>query len=182
MGVARGESALRLRVARIVLYREQQFWHCFLEPSTKEMCLAYREERRADPRAWAEPHRDFDMLDPDVGLARPSPEDAAELPLPRETRIEQEGAVYQPDHGADVLAEIGQRLSGIREGARIVAGHFERTPGVIDRSPSVRGAIIASAIKHQPKAALRGPGKRRSVIRVARDRLLHQPQSLGDLS
>ena len=48
------------------------------------------------------------------------------------------------DHGADVLAEIGQREGGIRQDARVVAGHFQGSPGEIGALPTVRLRIFCS--------------------------------------
>ena len=72
MRVAGGEIAIRLRVAWILLDREEQLRHCLIEAPAEEMRGAYYEERRADAGAGTEAQRGFDMLDRDVGLARPS--------------------------------------------------------------------------------------------------------------
>jgi hypothetical protein len=64
---------------------------------------------------------------------------------------------------------------------RIVAGHFEGSPGEIDALPTVRRRIVAPVVKQLPNTAGRRPGERRAVIWVARDRLLEQTQRLGDL-
>ena len=50
------------------------------------------------------------------------------------------------DHRADVLAEIAQREGGIRQDARIVAGHFQGAPGEIGALPAVRLRIFAPAV------------------------------------
>jgi hypothetical protein len=71
MGAAGGENAIRLREARIVLDREEQFRHGLVEAPAVEMRLAYYRERRADAGARAEAQRGFDMLDRDVRLTRP---------------------------------------------------------------------------------------------------------------
>ena len=70
-------------------------------------------------------------------------------------------------------------MGGIREDARVVAGHFQGPPGEIDALPTVRLRIFAPAVKKQPIAADRRPGECRPVMRIARDRLLHQTQRLG---
>jgi hypothetical protein len=44
------------------------------------MARAYYKTRRADAGAWTEAQRSFKMLDRDVGLARPQPEEAANVP------------------------------------------------------------------------------------------------------
>src|SRR6266853_94700 len=104
------------------------------------------------------------MVDCDVGLARPYPEDTADEPAVGEIRVECQSAVDQRHHGADVLAERGQRISGIRQDARIVAGHFQGSPGEICALPSVRLSIFTPIVDNQPRAAEGGPGERGSGV------------------
>lgn len=59
-------------------------------------------------------------------------EDAADVPAAGEIRVERQGAVDQRHHRTDILAKIGQRLDGIHQNARVVAGHFEGSPREID--------------------------------------------------
>ena len=54
------------------------------------------------------------------------------MPAAREIRVEREGTIDQCHHGADILAKIGQRLGGIRQDARVVARHFQGSPGEIN--------------------------------------------------
>ena len=68
------------------------------------------------------------MLDRYVGLACPSSQTGADMPTAREARVKCNGAINQGYHGADVLAKIGQRVSGIRKSARIVLRHLQRRP------------------------------------------------------
>ena len=103
------------------------------------------------------------------------------MPAAREVRVERQGTVDQRHHGADVLAEIGQREGGIRQDARVVAGHFQGSPGEIDALQTVRLRIFAPTVKKQPKTADRGPGECGPVTRIARDRLLHKTERLRDL-
>ena len=100
---------------------------------------------------------------------------------PRKIRVEREGAVDQRHHRADIFAEIGQRLCGIRQDARIVAGHFQCLPCELGPLQAVRLPIFAPIVTQQPKTALRGPGKRGPVTRVARNRLLQQTERFRDL-
>src|SRR6516165_349011 len=139
---------------------------------------AYFYERRADAGARTEAQRGLDMLDRDVRLAGPMPEDAADVPPTCEIRIEHEGTVDQRDHGADVLAEIGQREGGIRQDTRIVAAHFQRAPCEIDAFQTIRLRIFAPAVYNEPITAKRGPGEGRPVTRIAFDRLLKQTERL----
>src|SRR6516165_722632 len=119
MSIASGEIAVRLRVAWIPLDREEQFRHCLIEAPVGEMRGAYYGKRAADAGAGTEAQRGFDVFDRDVGLARPSPEDAADVPAAGVARVECQRAVDQPHHSADILAEIGQCLGSIRQDARI---------------------------------------------------------------
>ena len=101
---------------------------------------------------------------------------------PRKIRVEREGAVDQRHHRADIFAEIGQRLCGIRQDARIVAGHFQRAPCEIGALQTVRRRVLAPAVDNQPHTADRGPGEGGPVPRIARDRLLHKTERLRDLA
>jgi hypothetical protein len=72
------------------------------------------------------------MLDRDARLAPSQPEVSADLPAAREIRVESQGAVDQPHRRADIFAEMGQRISGICQDARIVASHFQSLSGELD--------------------------------------------------
>src|SRR5262249_18626588 len=109
MGVASGENAIRARIARIVLDRDEQFRHRLMETPAVEMRGAYYKERRAAAGTRTEAQRGLDMLDRNVGFARPLPEDAAEVPAAGVVRVERQGTVDQRHHSVDVLAEIRQR-------------------------------------------------------------------------
>src|SRR5215472_18310058 len=123
------------------------------------MRSAYQRKRRADASAGTEPQRGLEMLDRDVGLARPIPEGAADVPAARIIRIERQGTVDQRRHGTDILAEIGKRMGCIRQDARIVAGHFQGSPCEFGALHAVRLSIFATIVTEQPKTALRGPGE-----------------------
>ena len=56
------------------------------------------------------------------------------------------GTVDQRHHGADILAEIGQCLGSIRQDARIVASHFQGSPGEIDALETVCLRIFAPTV------------------------------------
>src|SRR5215471_13766941 len=119
----------------------------------------------ADAVAGTEAQRGFDVLDRDVGVARPYPELTADEPAAREVRVERQRTIDQRQHGADVLSEIGQRDRGIRQNARVVAGHFKGSPGEIGALQSVRLPIFAPTVPKQPKTAVRGPGEGGLVTR-----------------
>ena len=71
---------------------------------------------------------------------------AQELRLSSIFRVERESTIDQRHHGADVLAEIGQRKSGVYQGERIVARDFECSPGKIDALQTVRRRIFAPIV------------------------------------
>src|SRR5208283_6213430 len=180
MGVAGGENAIWVRKARIILDGEKEFRHCLIEAPAEEMCLAYYSERRADAGARAEAQRGLEMFDRDVGLARPLPESAADQPAARVVRVEGESTVDQCHHGADVLAEIAKCEGGIRQNARIIAGHFEGSSCEVDALPTIYLPVFTPIVLKQPKAAECTPGECGPVTRIARDRLLQKTKRLGD--
>src|SRR5438105_10338795 len=116
---------------------------------------AYYNERRGRGDLGAA--RPLDVLDRNVGLTRPSPEDAADMPASSVVRVEREGSVNQRHHGADLLAEIGQCEGGIRQDARVVAGHFQGSPCEIGALPTVCPRILAPTVENLPSTAVRGP-------------------------
>src|SRR6516164_5587484 len=60
------------------------------------------------------------MFEREIGLTGPDPEKAAQIPAAGEARVDHKRTVDQPDHGTDVLAEIGQHEGGVGEDARVV--------------------------------------------------------------
>jgi hypothetical protein len=91
--VAGGEIAIRHRKTWILLDRQKQLRRCLIEPSIEKMREAYYNKRRFDADARAEAQRGLGMLDPEIRLARPGPEDAAGEPALREIRVERERTV-----------------------------------------------------------------------------------------
>jgi hypothetical protein len=87
MGVTGGEIAIRMRQARIFLDREQQFRHGLIEAPADEMRGTYYQERRADAGTGTEAQRGVDVLDRDVGPARPPSKDAADNPTAGVVRL-----------------------------------------------------------------------------------------------
>ena len=71
MGVAGSEKAIWLRGAWTILDREEQLWRCLIETPAEEMRGAYYGELVTDAGAGTEAQRGYDMLDRDIGLARP---------------------------------------------------------------------------------------------------------------
>src|SRR5215472_16815340 len=112
-------------------------------------------ERRADAGAGTKAQRGLETLDRGVGVAGVQREHAADVPAAGVVWVERQGAVDQRYHGADVFAEIGQRLRGIRQDAWVVAGHFQRSPGKIDALPTMRLRVFAPTGSKQPETAKR---------------------------
>src|ERR1700736_793287 len=115
------------------------------------------------------------MLDCEISLAGPEPETAAQIPAAGEARVERERAVDQPEHGADVLAELCQHPGGGSEDARVVLPHLERLPSKIDGFAAGCLRRVGPAVKDEPHMAHRRKGQCRSVMSIDRDRLLEQP-------
>src|SRR5207249_3629267 len=97
-----------------------------------------------------------------------------------ETRVERQCTIDQSDHCADILAEKGQRKSGLGESARIIVSHLQGSPGKIAALLTVLPRIFAPAVRAASNIVVRGPSERGTVTWVARDRLLHQTERLGD--
>ena len=72
------------------------------------------------------------MLDREIVLAGPVPENATQKPAAGEARVERERTVDKPDYGTDVLAEMSQNKGRVGEDARVVLRHLERLPSEID--------------------------------------------------
>ena len=69
--IAGGDIAIRLWAAWILLDREEQFRHGLIKAPGQKMRGSYHVERPADAGAGTEAQRSFNMLDRDIGLARP---------------------------------------------------------------------------------------------------------------
>ena len=117
------------------------------------------------------------MLDREIGLPGPGPENAAAIPTVGETRVERQGPVDHPDHGTNVLAEIRQHEGGVGEDAWVILRHLERLPSKIDGLTAIS---VGPAVDGEPPVAHRGPGKCRPVMGIDRDRLFKQSQSLDE--
>src|SRR5438105_11078792 len=101
MRVAGGEIAIWLRVAGILLDREEEFRHSLVEPPSKEMSTTHYRKRVGDAGARAEAQRGLNMLDRIVGLARPNPERSTDRPAAAVAWVEREGMVDQRHHRAE---------------------------------------------------------------------------------
>ena len=131
MRIARGKTAIVRRVVRIFLDREEELRHGLVEAAAKEERPANYGEREADLGTRAKTQRGLGVFDRHFELARPKPQAAADVPSAGKARIEDQRAIDQSHHRADVLAEIRQRQRSVDENARIVARHLQRPPGEV---------------------------------------------------
>jgi hypothetical protein len=68
MCVAGGKSAVRRRMARVLLDPEEQIRYGFFKAPADQMCMTYHLDGTADARPWTQAQRGFEMLDRDIGL------------------------------------------------------------------------------------------------------------------
>src|SRR5205814_1823796 len=132
--------------ARVLLDREDQLWYGGLETPADKMRRADNVGRERGPSTRAETQRGFDVLDCRFGLARQQTEKAFDEPAARVVRVECQCAVNQRHHGADVLAERGQRIGGICQDPWVVAGLLQGSPGEIGALQTVRRRIFAPTV------------------------------------
>jgi hypothetical protein len=78
------------------------------------MRSADHKQRHTSAAPGVEARRGFNVLDRDIGLARPDPEQAAGVPPAREARVVRQRLVDQCNHRVYVFAEIGKREGCIR--------------------------------------------------------------------
>ena len=119
------------------------------------------------------------MLDREVRLTRQGSEKAANIPAAGEARVDCQRTVYQPDHGAKVLAEVSQHQGGVDEDGLVVLRRLERLPSETDGVATGCVRVFGPAVLDEPEMADR-PGKRRTVMPIDGDRLIEQSQSLGN--
>ena len=153
MRIARGEKAISYRKARIILDRAQQVRQCRIEAPAEEMRCAQYKESRVHFVERAEPQRCIDMLNGEIRLVRPQPEEGADPPSACVVRVECQCAIHQRRHRADVLAERGQHQGGICQNFRVVAACIEGPPGKIDALQPIGRRVIASAVDDQSVTA-----------------------------
>src|SRR5262252_2352496 len=118
------------------------------------------------------------MLDRDVWLAGPAPQNTANVPSTCETWVERQRAIDQRHRAADVLAEISEREGGIREGARIIAGHFQGSPREIEALLADRFPIVTPAVAGDPLTAHRSPGECGAVVGISCNCFLQEGQRI----
>ena len=164
MREACGEKAIRRRVAWVVLYRKEQLRNGLIKAPAQEMSTAYCSGQRNESRAWTEP------------LACPISENAIDMPATRVIRVQRERTINQRYRRVNVLAEVGQCVSGTDQDARIIVGHFQGSPGEIDALQTVRRRIFTPALDNQPKTANRTIAECWPIPRIERDRLLEETE------
>src|SRR5215470_11297606 len=114
------------------------------------------------------------MLNRQVGLTTPQPEPTAAEPSEREVRVKLPSAIDQRDGGIEVFAKITEHERDAAEDIGIFPGDPKCPPGKIDAFATVAGPVCCRTgdVEHLP--AMRGQGKRRTVARIALDRLPEQ--------
>jgi hypothetical protein len=122
------------------------------------------------------------MLDCLIELfASTYPESSAEVPASREAWIQRQRTIDLCDHRTDILTENPQRKCGIGEDGRVVATRLQGPSSEIDTFATMRVGIVAAAIGSQPHVAIRSPGQRRPVTRIACDGLFKEAKSIREL-
>jgi len=117
------------------------------------------------------------MLNRKIVLTSPDPYKAAQIPAAGEARVERQRAVNQPDHSADILAEICEHEGGVGEDARIVFLCPERQTSKIDGFAAACLRCFGEPVNDEPQVADRRPGQCRPVMTIDRDCLLKQCQA-----
>jgi hypothetical protein len=103
------------------------------------------------------------------------------VPAARETGVQRHGAIDQRNHRADILAEDPQREPGLGKYGRVVAMRLQGASSEIDTFAAVRLRIVAMAVNAKPHMAIRSPGQRRPVARIACDGLFEEGKRIRDL-
>ena len=91
------------------------------------------------------------MLNCEIEMTRPEPEDPAPVPAAGEARIECQRPIDQPDHGIDVLAEISERVGGMHQDDRVIAAHLQRPAREFDSFASDSLRRVGPAVIDRPQ-------------------------------
>lgn len=148
MDIARGENAAGVRIARIFLNRQEQLRRRFVKLAFEEMGFADQAQRRTRALARAQPQRSLGMLDREIVLTAPEPQNATQN-QPREKLGVSVSARSTSHHGADILAENGQNKGGVGQDARVVSRHLERLAPV---SASINCAVMRTGSQSPVRA------------------------------
>src|SRR3984885_8931175 len=120
-GVAGGEEPTGERIGRQLTKRILQKPSRFIETLFEEVAHSKACEMKRAPRhAGIEPHRGFEMVDRETGLAGNRAHPAAPQPGESVARIAGERAVDQSLEDLDVFAGVQQRAGGGSDGGGIV--------------------------------------------------------------
>ena len=95
------------------------------------------------------------MLDCKVSLPSIEPYPAAPTPTVSETRVESEGAVYQPDCRCNVLAKVTHHVGSMGKYAGVVTCDSKGLSSEVYRLTPVRIATVCPAVYVKLNAAPR---------------------------
>src|SRR6516165_5432919 len=84
-------------------------------------------------------------------------------------------------HPTEILADICQRISGIRQDGRVVSSYYQSPSGESGGIAFVCFRIFASASHVERTVTDRSQGERRPVLRITSNRLLEKVQRLTRL-
>ena len=178
MGIARGENTVRVRIARIFLNGQEQLRRRFVKLAFEEMGFADQAQGRTHSLEWAQPQRGLGMLDREIVLTGPEPENATQKPAAGEARGEHEGPVDQRHHGTDILAEIGEDKGSVDQDAWVVLRHLESLPGKIYGLAAGGLRLFGPVLSDEPHLTHRRQRQCRTTVPSDRYRLLQRFQSL----
>src|SRR5260370_23502808 len=122
--------------------------------------------------ARAQAQRGLDVVEREIVLTGKYPETAAQIPAAGIARVERERTVHQPDHGADILAQMSQHESGDGEDAGVVLRHLQRLPGEIAALAAGCPRFLDPTVNDEPQMAFPRPGKSKPPIPTDRARLV----------
>ena len=156
----------------MVLNGQDQLVRRFVELTFQEIRLTHHRQGGADRLAGAQPHGGLEMLDCEIVLASKCPEKTANKPAASEARVERERPVNQPNHCADVFAEIPQHVGRVGEDTRVALPSLERLPREVDAFAARRPRLFSPSVSDERRLAERRPCNCWPVIPIDRDCLL----------
>ena len=86
------------------------------------------------------------MLQCEIGLASPYPEDAAPVPTDREARVKSKTAIYQPYHDIEILAKPSKSHGRTAKDIRVVRGDSKCSSGEIETRDPVFVPVVGPAV------------------------------------
>src|SRR6266446_5358716 len=121
------------------------------------------------------------MLNCLVVLAETRAQSAADVPAASMAGIERDGAVDEGDGRADVFAGKTEDVSRVGEHARILVAESQCLLDQSQRLAAARLRVLRPSVETEPEVADAGPGKRRTIARIAGDRAIEQLARLEQL-